>query len=81
MTDQHYSNNIGGFNISNFKMRYLNEFITDIVNDYEQSFLGAFTKSLVTHMQNLNYFRSLDLFMSITKFKNDVGFSLVEGDD
>jgi hypothetical protein len=32
-------------------------------------------------MQNLNYFKSLDLYMSITKFKNDVGYSLVEGDD
>lgn len=35
VTDQHNSNNIGGFNIQNFKMRYLNEFITDIVSDYE----------------------------------------------
>jgi hypothetical protein len=62
-------------------MRYLNEFINDIVNDYEQSIIGVFAKSLITFMQNLNYFKSLDLYMSITKFKNDVGFSLVEGDD
>lgn len=32
-------------------------------------------------MQSLNYFKGLDLFISITKFKGDVGFSLVEGDD
>jgi len=29
------TNNIGGFNISNFKMRYLNEFLGDVVADYE----------------------------------------------
>ena len=28
-------NNIGGFNISNFKMRYLNEYIADVIADYE----------------------------------------------
>lgn len=62
-------------------MRYLNEFINDIINDYEQTFIGSFSKCLVNHMQTLNYFKSLDLFISITKFKGDVGFSLVEGDD
>lgn len=29
------TNNIGGFNISNFKMRFLNEFIADVIADYE----------------------------------------------
>jgi hypothetical protein len=28
------TNNIGGFNISNFKMRYLNEFLGDVVADW-----------------------------------------------
>lgn len=35
LTDGHNTINIGGFNISNFKMRYLNEFIGDIIQDYE----------------------------------------------
>jgi hypothetical protein len=81
LADQHNSPNIGGFNLSNFKMRYLNEFITDIITDYEQSFLGSFAKSLIGHMHSLNYFKSLDLYMSITKFENDSGYSLVQGDD
>lgn len=35
LVDQANTNNIGGFNITNFKMRYLNEFITDVIADYE----------------------------------------------
>jgi hypothetical protein len=62
-------------------MRFLNEFIADIIRDYEQSFVGCFIRVLITQMQGLNFFRNMDLYMSITKFKNDIGFSLVEGDD
>jgi len=29
------ANNIGGFNISNFKMRYLNDYIADVIADYD----------------------------------------------
>jgi hypothetical protein len=35
MVDVNNTNNIGGFNISNFKMRYLNEFINEVISDYE----------------------------------------------
>ena len=35
VVDSLNTNNIGGFNISNFKMRYLNEFLGDVVADYE----------------------------------------------
>ena len=80
--DQHGTNNISGFNISNFKMRFLNEdFISDVITDYEQSFLGAFLKTLISHLQTLNFFKSLDLFLSVTKFKGEMGYSLVQGDD
>jgi hypothetical protein len=44
LVDAHNTNNIGGFNISNFKMRYLNEFITEVISDYEQSLLGSVMK-------------------------------------
>lgn len=46
LVDQNNTNNIGGFNISNFKMRYLNEFIKDVISDYEQSLLGSVVKNL-----------------------------------
>ncbi len=32
-------------------------------------------------MQSLNFFRTLDLLLSITKFEGDSGYSLVQGDD
>lgn len=76
LVDTLNTNNIGGFNISNFKMRYLNEFISDVISDYEQSVIGSFTKSLL-EIKGVN----LDLFLSITKFKNDIGYSLVQGQD
>lgn len=32
-------------------------------------------------MQSMNLMRSTDLYMSITKFEGDSGFSLVQGND
>jgi hypothetical protein len=46
LVDVHNTNNIGGFNISNFKMRYLNDFIQEVITDYEQSLLGATVKNI-----------------------------------
>ncbi len=76
LVDQVNTNNIGGFNITNFKMRYLNEFITDVIADYEQSIIGAFCKHLFTPTSPPD---SLIIELSITKFKGDVGYSLVQG--
>jgi hypothetical protein len=73
VVDQMNTNNIGGFNISNFKMRYLNEFIADVISDYEQSLIGSFSKDLLTKLDKQKF----DLYMSITKFKGEVGYSLV----
>lgn len=75
LVDQANTNNIGGFNITNFKMRYLNEFITDVIADYEQSVIGSFCKHLFTKESDSN----LVVEMSITKFKGEVGYSLVQG--
>ena len=47
VVDEHNSNNIGGFNISNFKLRYLNSFLPDVIADYSQSFLGSVVHSLI----------------------------------
>lgn len=38
------TNNIGGFNLSNFKMRYLNEYINEVIADYDVTFIGNFVK-------------------------------------
>jgi hypothetical protein len=75
LVDQANTNNIGGFNITNFKMRYLNEFITDVIADYEQSVIGSFCKHLFSKENDSN----MQVEMSITKFKGEVGYSLVQG--
>jgi hypothetical protein len=75
LVDQANTNNIGGFNITNFKMRYLNEFITDVIADYEQSVIGSFCKHLFSKENDSNML----VEMSITKFKGEVGYSLVQG--
>ena len=72
-------------------MRYLNEFIADVINDYEQSIIGAFAKDLILKLNSLEaepkakvngqdqaiMVKRFDLYMSITKFKSDIGYSLV----
>ena len=55
-------------------MRYLNEFITDVIADYEQSVIGSFCKNLFGQENHANLIE-----MSITKFKGEVGYSLVQG--
>lgn len=47
IVDPNYTNNIGGFNISNFRMRYLADFVADVIADYEQSILGAVIKEIM----------------------------------
>lgn len=47
VVDSLFTNNIGGFNISNFKMRYLSEYIADVIADYEQSIMGSCIKELI----------------------------------
>lgn len=54
IVDAHFTNNIGGFNISNFKMRYLTEFIADVIADYEQSLLGSIVKEMMNRVSKQN---------------------------
>lgn len=75
LVDTLNTNNIGGFNISNFKLRYLHEFITEVISDYEQSLIGQVIKNL----QGENSNKDRELWMSITKFKGEVGYSLLQG--
>lgn len=78
------ANNIGGFNISNFKMRYLNEYIADVIADYDQSLIGSVVKEIAARLgisQGSNPESTSGLQLSVTKFKGDVGFSLLQGDD
>jgi hypothetical protein len=57
-------------------MRYLNEFITDVIADYEQSMIGSFCKNLFPCADGKTHVE-----LSITKFRGEVGYSLVQGAD
>ena len=59
------SNNIGGFNLANFKMRYMNEFLKEVTSDYEKSFIGTFISVVLIYLKTLPQF---ELKFSITKF-------------
>ena len=78
MGDVFNTNNIGGFNISNFKLRFLQEFLDDVVSDYESSFIGSFIQAMFVHRETRS--QNFDLFMSVTKFDQDFGYSLLKGD-
>ena len=49
-----------------------------MINDYEKSVIGTFTKLLLESLEE-----QYELYFTITKFENDIGFSLIhqEGSD
>ena len=49
LTDQYSVNNNCGFNLANFKPRFIREFFSDVVSDYNRSFIGAFCTALFEH--------------------------------
>ena len=46
VADSNLSNNCG-FNLANFKPRFIRDFFEDVVQDYERSFIGAFSTALI----------------------------------
>lgn len=76
--DAFNSNNNAGFNLTNFKVQFINQFFQDVINDYEKSVIGTFTKLLLENLSD-----QYELYFTITKFENDIGFSLIhqEADD
>ena len=49
LIDQYSVNNNCGFNLANFKPRFIREFFSDVVSDYNRSFIGAFCTALFEH--------------------------------
>lgn len=49
IADNNSSHNNFGFNLANFKPRFIREFYDDVVKDYERSFIGAFNFELLEH--------------------------------
>ena len=47
VSDQFATNNNCGFNLANFKMKFLNSYFNEVVQDYERSFIGSFSHALL----------------------------------
>lgn len=55
-----------------------------MISDYEKSVVGTFTKNLLDQVNNTEEFKNnVEIYFTITKFENDIGFSLIhqETDD
>jgi hypothetical protein len=76
--DQFNCNNNAGFNLANFKVKFINQFFQDVINDYEKSVIGTFTKELLDKINGSEQLsEELEVYFTITKFDNDIGFSLI----
>jgi hypothetical protein len=75
VADIHAIDNNCGFNLANFKPRFIREYFEDVVTDYERSFLGSFSAALIEHLLPES---GCDLYFSISKFVNTMGFSLTQ---
>jgi hypothetical protein len=47
VADQFATNNNCGFNMANFKQRFIRDYFEEVVTDYERSFIGSFSSSLL----------------------------------
>ena len=81
LADQYNCNNNAGFNLTNFKVKFINQFFQDVINDYEKSVIGTFTKQLLDKLQSDPKLADVELYFTITKFENDIGFSLIHQED
>lgn len=53
VSDQFATNNNCGFNLANFKLKFLKNYFHDVVQDYERSFIGSFSHALLqTYLPN-----------------------------
>lgn len=49
-----------------------------MINDYEKSVIGTFTKTLLDKINDDQALKDrVELYFTITKFENDIGFSLI----
>jgi len=75
LADSNAANNNCGFNLANFKPRFVRDYFDDVVTDYERSFLGSFTAALIEHFlpakaekEKENGSGGFELYFSMSKF-------------
>ncbi len=74
LTDQFSVSNNCGFNLANFKPKFIRDFFGEVVADYNRSFIGAFSKALFDQMLPQN--PHLELYFAIARFEDNMGYSL-----
>ena len=80
VSDQFATNNNCGFNLANFKLKFLKSYFHDVVQDYERSFIGSFSHSLLqTYLPSSN--DQFELYFTIAKFEGNMGYSLTQNLD
>lgn len=80
VSDQFATNNNCGFNLANFKMKFLKNYFNEVVQDYERSFIGSFAHSLLqTYLPNSG--DQFELFFTIAKFEGNMGYSLTQNQE
>lgn len=47
VADQFATNNNCGFNLANFKLKFLKNYYNEVVQDYERSFIGSFANAIL----------------------------------
>ena len=76
VADQFATNNNCGFNLANFKLKFLRNYFRDVISDYERSFIGSFAREVLeTYLPNAAKDK-FELFFSIAKFEGNMGYSL-----
>lgn len=79
ITDQFSTNNNCGFNLANFKPRFIRDYFKDVVIDYERSFIGSFASALFRGLADKH--NEYEVFFTIAKFTENMGFSLTQNPD
>lgn len=50
VADQFGENNNCGFNLTNFKPKFIRDYFEDVLKDYERSFIGAFVQAALSEI-------------------------------
>ena len=75
VADQFATNNNAGFNLANFRPKFLKNYYNEVVQDYERSFIGSFAKALFdTELSQCH--STFELFFTMAKFEGNMGYSL-----
>ena len=75
VADQFATNNNCGFNLANFKPKFIKEYFNEVVSDYERSFIGAFATSVI---EELLADSGCELYFTVAKFEGNMGYSLTQ---